>query len=224
MEYFYIAMLALFTGFTHALEPDHIIALNNFTIHGGRYKILLWRIALWGLGHGSTILIYAILLILLQINIPEHFYQYTDAMIGILMILMGLWLLYRQKDHIHFHKHGWRIHIHPHRHIETPNHEHQHKLTIGAFITGILHGFAGSSAVLALFLSHNPSTYNILINIAIFSAGCMVSMLVFSGFLTLPVNFMSRRHPNMHQYAICALGLLSIIYGGYMAAGGLYPV
>lgn len=182
------------------------------------------RILLWGLGHGSTILIYTILFVLLQIHISENYNQLTDRLVGLLMIFMGLWLLRKQTGHIHFHRHGWRIHIHPHQHIETPNHEHQHRLTIGAFITGILHGFAGSSAVLALFLSHNPSTTHILTNIAVFSLGCMLGMVLFSGLLILPVNFMAQRHPHWHKIAICGLAVLSIIYGGYMAVGGLMPV
>ena len=114
----------------------------------------------WGLGHTLTLFAFAGAAILLGHAIPESFARPIETAVGVMLIGLGahvLWRLWR--DRVHFHKHGHgdgTVHFHAHSHAgETAPHvrtahAHEHGFRWRTLLVGLMHGMAGSAALLVL--------------------------------------------------------------------------
>ena len=94
-----------------------------------------------------------------------------------------LWRLWR--DRVHFHRHGHgdgTVHIHAHSHAgETlPHarapHAHAHGFRWRTLLVGLMHGMAGSAALLVLAVSQASSPAVGLGYVALFGIGSMIGM------------------------------------------------
>jgi ABC-type nickel/cobalt efflux system permease component RcnA len=142
------SMLHVITG------PDHLAAVTPFALVAKRKA---WKIGLaWGLGHLFGMAIIGILMALFSKVIPiEAISSYSEQIVGLLLLGIGLWVIYRilrpGKAHKHLHVHAGDpnlIHSHPHDHSIKPNHDHSHARLreqgkLAAFGIGVVHGLAG---------------------------------------------------------------------------------
>ena len=134
--------------------PDHLAAVTPLVIETKRKA---WKIGIaWGLGHLIGMLLIGILFLLFKDFIPiETISEYSEQMVAIVLIGVGIWAFYRiykaPKTHKHPHIHTEKdayIHIHKHEHNQNDVHQHTHKKVvkqnvISSFGIGFLHGLAG---------------------------------------------------------------------------------
>jgi hypothetical protein len=160
-------LLAATVGFTHAFEVDHLVAVSSIVTRRQSVREALLDGVFWGLGHTSTILLIGVLMILVRIAIPESTFGHLEAGVGLMLIVLGLRRLLRASGHAH----------------PTAHSGPQHRLAYGV---GLVHGLAGSGALILLAMTQLHKQWESLAYLLIFGIGSVGGMLVASGVLSLP--------------------------------------
>src|SRR6266446_2943989 len=152
---FGILGLGFLLGMQHALEADHIAAVSSIAARRTHLGDIVKHGLTWGLGHTLTLFVFAGAAILLGHAIPEHFAQPLETAVGIMLVGLGahvLWRLWR--DRIHFHTHSHAGGTVPHARAA---HAHAHGFRWPTLLVGLMHGMAGSAALLVLAVSQASS-------------------------------------------------------------------
>ena len=156
----------------------------------------------WGLGHTLTLFVFAGAAILLGHAIPESVARPIETAVGVMLIGLGahvLWRLWR--DRVHFHRHGHgdgTVHFHAHSHAgeTTPHvrtaHAHEHGFRWRTLLVGLMHGMAGSAALLVLAGTQASSPAVGLGYVALFGIGSMFGMGVLSTVIAVPLAVSAR--------------------------------
>ena len=199
---FGILGLGFLLGMQHALEADHIAAVSSIAARRSRVGDIVRHGLTWGLGHTLTLFAFAGAAILLGRAIPEHVARPMETAVGIMLVGLGahvLWRLWR--DRVHFHRHGHgdgTVHIHAHSHAgETlPHarapHAHAHGFRWRTLLVGLMHGMAGSAALLVLAVSQAASPALGLGYVALFGIGSMIGMAALSTVIAVPLAVSAR--------------------------------
>ena len=199
---FGILGLGFLLGMQHALEADHIAAVSSIAARRTNVLDIVKHGLTWGLGHTLTLFIFAGAAILLGHVIPEHLAQPLETAVGIMLVGLGahvLWRLWRDRVHFHLHGHGdgtTHIHAHSHRDEAMPHrrssHEHQHGFRWRTLLVGLMHGMAGSAALLVLTVSQVPNPIYGMIYVALFGVGSMLGMGALSTAIAVPLAVSAR--------------------------------
>jgi ABC-type nickel/cobalt efflux system permease component RcnA len=193
MEETLLAILALgfILGFKHAIEPDHVIAVSTIASQSKK----LWRSSLagvfWGIGHTATLLIVGLIFILMKGEIPEIWAMSLEFLVGIMLVYLGINCFFSlKKIHAHEHTHDGEVHKHFHSHQETTSHLHGHQSKkvsyVKSMVVGLVHGLAGSAAMVLLTMSTVKSVWEGTVYILVFGAGTVVGMLLFTTIIGIP--------------------------------------
>ena len=194
---FGILGLGFLLGMQHALEADHIAAVSSLAARRTHIGDIVKHGLTWGLGHTLSLFVFAGVAILLGHAIPEHFARPLETAVGVMLVGLGahvLWRLWR--DRVHFHRHGHSdgtVHFHAHSHAgETvaharAAHAHVHGFRWRALLVGLMHGMAGSAALLVLAVSQAASPALGLGYVALFGIGSMVGMAALSTVIAVPL-------------------------------------
>src|SRR5579862_7643156 len=160
---FAILSLGFLLGMQHAMEPDHIAAVSSIAARRTSISDIVKHGLTWGLGHTLTLFVFAGAAILVGRAIPETVTQSIETAVGIMLVGLGahvLWRLRRDRIHFHSHAHGdGTTHFHAHSHAgETiaharAAHAHAHGFRWRTLLVGLMHGMAGSAALLVLTVS-----------------------------------------------------------------------
>jgi ABC-type nickel/cobalt efflux system permease component RcnA len=230
-------------GLKHAIEPDHLAAVS--TIVSDRKNI--WSASLvgglWGVGHTISLFVAGILVILLHFEISERMAQVLEFCVALMLIALGIdtlrKLLRGGQIHWHTHQHGGLTHAHPHIHDEATAHSkegpaeedthHGLKLSPRPLIVGMIHGLAGSGALMLLILSTIPSSAVGITYILVFGVGSIGGMMLMSMLVGLPFHFTAKRFARADWFLRGAAGLFSLGFGLFMVyeigfVGGLFQV
>jgi high-affinity nickel permease len=189
-------VFAAVVGFGHAFEADHLLAVSNIvTKRNSVLKAAKDGIA-WGLGHTSMILGIGGLLILGKVSVTAVVFHYFEAGVG--LMLMGLGIYRIAKIVL-----GKTLHTHTHA-DHTHDGNHSHGLAYGV---GLIHGLAGSGALVLLVMSQIPQQWNALAYLLIFGMGSIVGMFLASGVFSLPFS----RNFSRYKFLQTSLALISSV-------------
>lgn len=197
-----ILLFGLLTGLRHSMEADHVAAVLSIVAsdHKGIKRASLLGAA-WGLGHTASLFVAGFVVLMFAINIPESVSAKFEFGVGIILILLSVTAftgfdigrffrgLFRQKRHSHIHSHDQLIHSHEHSH--EGSHWHSHK----SLIVGMVHGMAGSGALMLVVLSTINSVPLGLAYVAIFGIGSIAGMVGTSTLMGIP--FSKFRSPKL---------------------------
>jgi high-affinity nickel permease len=159
-------------GFTHAFEIDHLLAVNSIVSRRKTLYLAVKDGIYWGLGHTSTILTIGILMMLAQIAVSVKTFHFFEAGVGCMLTLLGV---QRIRDVVLQKKR----HAYAHMHHEA----HDHRLAYGI---GLIHGLAGSGALVLLVMTQLKSAWQGISYLLIFGIGSVLGMLLASGVFFLP--------------------------------------
>jgi hypothetical protein len=199
---FGILGLGFLLGMQHALEADHIAAVSSIAARRSRVGDIVRHGLTWGLGHTLTLFAFAGAALLLGHAIPESVARPIETAVGIMLVGLGshvLWRLWR--DRVHFHRHGHgdgTVHFHAHSHAGeiAPHartaHAHEHGFRWRTLLVGLMHGMAGSAALLVLTVSQAPSPAVGLGYVALFGIGSMIGMGALSTLIAVPLAVTAR--------------------------------
>ena len=220
---FGILGLGFLLGMQHALEADHIAAVSSIAARRSRVGDIVRHGLTWGLGHTLTLFAFAGAAILLGRAIPEHVARPLETAVGIMLVGLGahvLWRLWR--DRVHFHRHGHgdgTVHIHAHSHAgETlPHaraaHAHEHGFRWRTLLVGLMHGMAGSAALLVLAVSQAATPALGLGYVALFGIGSMIGMAALSTVIAVPLAVSARWLTWANRGLQVAVGAVTVAIG-----------
>jgi hypothetical protein len=218
-----ILSLGFLLGMQHALEADHIAAVSSIAARRSHVGDIVKHGLTWGLGHTVTLFVFAGAAILLGHAIPEHLARPLETAVGIMLVGLGahvLWRLWRDREHFHAHGHGdGAVHIHAHSHAgETKAHaraphDHTHGFRWRTLLVGLMHGMAGSAALLVLAVSQAASPAAGLAYVALFGIGSMIGMGALSTVIALPLVLSARWLTWANSSLQGAVGLVTIAIG-----------
>lgn len=232
VQLFSLLMFGFALGLKHATDSDHLAAVS--TILSERKS--LWRTSvaggLWGIGHTISLLVAGAAVIYFHFEISERMARGFEICVALMLVVLGveaLWKLARGGQlHMHLHRHGTRFHVHPHGH-KAP-HPHQisefndraqqppthHGLGIGPrpLVIGLVHGLAGSGALMLLVLSTITSPLVGMCYILVFGFGSIGGMMLMSLVLSLPFRLAAaRRIVGLDRIAQTLAGVFSLGFG-----------
>ncbi len=204
-------------GFRHAFETDHLVAVSNIVTKRNSPRLAMKDGAYWGLGHSSSILVVGIIMLSLRWAIPEHYFQYMEGGVGIMIVALGvyrLWQFFKSTPvRLHTHEHEHDGHKHSHIHIHTndmQSHQHLHRLSYGV---GIIHGLAGSGVLIAAAMATMNTAGSSLLFLIIFSIGCIGGMLIAAGILGMPFSKKLQSFKKFQQALVVISCTICIILG-----------
>jgi hypothetical protein len=220
---FGILGLGFLLGMQHALEADHIAAVSSIAVRRTQIGDIVRHGLTWGLGHTLTLFVFAGAAILLGHAIPESVARPIETAVGIMLVGLGahvLWRLWRDRVHFHMHGHGdGTVHIHVHSHAgETiPHaraaHAHAHGFRWRTLLVGLMHGMAGSAALLVLTVSQASSPALGLGYVALFGIGSMVGMGALSTVIAVPLAVSARWLTWANRGLQGAVGIVTTVIG-----------
>jgi ABC-type nickel/cobalt efflux system permease component RcnA len=216
-----ILALGLLIGLRHAFEADHLAAVASLATRSRSWREAALLGAAWGLGHTLTLLLVGGTGLLLGRRLPASAAWWLELAVGLMLLGLGADVVRRarrQRLHVHVHDHddGTR-HWHAHRHSPEPGadaHEHAHGvLPARAVAVGLVHGMAGSAALLLLTLETTGSVGLGLAYIALFGLGSVIGMALLSLVVTLPLRAGANRLARLHGKLELLLGSLTVFVG-----------
>jgi len=215
--------LGLILGIQHALDPDHLIAVSTIVSEHKSFKWASLIGAFWGLGHTTTLFVVGLLVIGLRITISPQVAAVLEFLVAIMLVLLGLNVLWRafgvERIHLHTHAHNPETHTHFHVHESSPEehtHPHPFKSMRRPFVVGLVHGLAGSAALMLLVLTAIPSALAGLAYILIFGIGSVGGMLLLSGMIGLPFILSAQRFTVLNRWMRVLAGVASIAFGFFL--------
>jgi hypothetical protein len=220
---FGILGLGFLLGMQHALEADHIAAVSSIAARRSHVGDIVKHGLTWGLGHTLTLFVFAGAAILLGHAIPQSLSRPIEGAVGIMLVGLGahvLWRLWR--DRVHFHRHGHgdgTVHIHAHSHAGEATahardaHSHEHGFRWRTLLVGLMHGMAGSAALLMLAVSQASSPALGLGYVALFGIGSMIGMGVLSAIIAVPLAVSARWLTWANRGLQGAVGIVTVALG-----------
>jgi len=220
---FGILGLGFLLGMQHALEADHIAAVSSIAARRSQIGDIVKHGLTWGLGHTLTLFVFAGVAILLGRAIPETAAKPIEGAVGVMLIGLGahvLWRLWR--DRVHFHRHGHAdgtVHFHAHSHAgDTPPHArtahiHEHGFRWRTLLVGLMHGMAGSAALLVLAVTQASCAAAGLGYVALFGIGSMIGMGALSAVIAVPLAVSARFLTVANRALQGAVGAVTIAIG-----------
>jgi ABC-type nickel/cobalt efflux system permease component RcnA len=209
--------LAALLGLRHASDPDHLIAVTSLLASdrggpGSAARLGAW----WGLGHAATLLVIGVPLILFESRLPAWLEQGAEGAVGVVIVVLAArvllkWVRGDYRASPHGHRPGRPDHRHLHR--GEPRHQHdQARTPRESFAIGLLHGLAGTGAVILLLVAALPNQFEAAAALAVFAPMSVASM---AACTTAFAWFLTRRPivPVYRTAMIPALGLFGLNFG-----------
>ncbi|MEM7549933.1 MAG: urease accessory protein [Bacteroidota bacterium] len=196
-------LFAAVIGFNHAFEIDHMLAVGNIANTRTRMIHALRDGIFWGLGHTSTIFFVGCIILLGKITFQISNFEYLEIIVGITMIWIGfsrLNQLLKSKKQIAVNVNSGKA--------------HNHKM---AYSIGLIHGLAGSGAVVLLAMTEISSSSMSIAYLLLFGFGSIAGMMVVAGLFNLPIRneFIAKSKIQLVFVGISAV--LCIGYGAWLA-------
>jgi ABC-type nickel/cobalt efflux system permease component RcnA len=197
-----LAGIGLLLGFRHAFEPDHLAAVSTLATRQGRLLDACRLGVAWALGHTASVGIVVGAIILFGLHLPDRLWPAADFLVALLLIGLGTTVILRYvrgRWHLHVHSHegGPHLHLHSHAPSTGPADHHAHPHARGdarrSLGFGLLHGLAGSAAILVLLVAAAPTRAAQVAYFAAFAAGTMLGMLAVSLSLAFMVRLAAGR-------------------------------
>jgi len=220
---FGILSLGFLLGMQHALEADHVAAVSSIAARRTEVGDIVKHGLTWGLGHTLTLFVFAGAAILLGDAIPERLARPLETGVGIMLVGLGSHVLWRMwRDRVHFHRHGHgdgTVHFHAHSHAgeSVPHarapHAHAHGFRWRTLLVGLMHGMAGSAALLVLAVSQAASPAAGLGYVALFGVGSMAGMGALSAVIAVPIAVSARWLTWANRGLQGAVGAVTIAIG-----------
>jgi len=207
-------------GLKHATEADHLAAVSTIVAERKSLWSSTFIGGLWGLGHTISLFFVGVLVLFLDLQISERTERILEFCVGIMLTFLGLNVLRKLlkggKFHFHAHEHGAREHVHPHIHVAESEEAHTHhglKFNPRALVIGMIHGLAGSAALMLLVIPTIESKTVGLLYILVFGGGSIGGMMLMSFLVGLPFHFTAARHNRFNYILQSIAGFVSIALG-----------
>ncbi len=195
-----VLFLGLLLGMQHALEADHLAAVASLAAHNRSKRNIIRHGAVWGLGHMLTLSVFAGVVVLSERAVSASLAEWLEFAVGITLILLGAGVLcriIRERVHFHVHRHAdGQVHLHAHSHARDgqphrlSEHDHVHAggFPLRSLLVGMMHGLAGSAALVVVAATALHSPLEGLIYVILFGLGSVAGMALLSVVIAVPLS------------------------------------
>ena len=197
MESSFPLLFAAVVGFGHAFEADHLVAVGNIVTKRNNLNLAVKDGIYWGIGHTSTIFLIGLIMIIGKATFLDGYFGYFEAGVGLMLILLGC----------------YRLHQYYNKKDQLVSNENNHHLAYGI---GLIHGLAGSGAMILLVMTEIQTSFNSMLYLLIFGIGSIIGMLVAAGLFSLPFSKRIVNNQSLQFGLVLFSSLLCIGYGAYV--------
>lgn len=213
--------LGFLFGMQHATEADHVAAVCSIASRRSGIRCISRHGIFWGIGHTLTLVAVAGSCLILRTTVPERTADNLEALVGVMLLGLGLHVLWRlRRDQVHFHTHlhgpgPAHFHAHSHRDDASPHelsrHDHRHSeaLPWRTLAVGLVHGMAGSAALIVLTASTLSSPWWGLAYILTFGIGTTAGMALLSAIIAAPITLTAKSMTLANRAMQGTIGLLT---------------
>ena len=196
---------AFVLGFLHAVELDHMVAVTAFV---SRRPALLTALGFglrWGLGHSIAVLAAGAILLATGLRWSPAMQPILEGAVGAALVAVGLWSL-RAASNLHLHA--------------PPEHgEGDHGITA----VGLLHGLAGTSAVVALVpVTLLPGAGLGIAYLASFGVGVTLGMVVFAAIAAYAMRRTAGRSLRWGRRVASGVAMASLVVGLWWLGSAMF--
>ena len=217
--------VAFLLGLRHASDPDHLVAVTSLVAaEDGDTKSAARLGAWWGVGHAGALVAVGFPLIFLKSELPLWLESGAEKAIGAIILVLAVRVLFKWvrgdfRAGAHHHD-APSPHRPSRRHLRrggAGSHEHVRvRSPHQAAAIGMLHGLAGTGAVVLLLLASLPSQAEAAAALLVFAPMSVLSMAActtaFAWVLTRPII-----EPAYRAVVIPALGGFGVVFGLWYA-------
>ncbi|MEM1120429.1 MAG: urease accessory protein [Bacteroidota bacterium] len=199
MEASFPLLFAAIVGFGHAFEADHLVAVSSIVTKRNKLQLAVKDGIYWGLGHTSTIFLIGLIMIVGKATFLNGYFGYFEAIVGLMLVLLGVYRLWQ--------------YVNDRQNPPTSASTDNHHLAYGV---GLIHGLAGSGAMVLLVMSEIQTVSYSLIYLLIFGIGSILGMLVAAGIFSLPFSKKISNNRTLQFGLVLFSSLICIGYGVYV--------
>lgn len=187
-------LFALIMGLGHAFEPDHLLAVSTLVARHDGLRPALREGFFWGLGHTTMLVVFGSLIIFGRLSLGPS--GYFEAAVGVMLITLGMSRLLSKSSY------------------QPPTGAPARPGF--AYAVGLVHGLAGSGALVLLVLSAIRQPLGAVLYILLFGLGSVLGMLAATGLMSVPFTRRMRLGRRLRAGAVVLSATLSVAYGGWM--------
>lgn len=222
-------LLGIAQGLRHAFEPDHLAAVSTMVAEQKSARASVSYATAWGAGHALVLTIVGGFLFCLRAEMPVRLGNVFEVFVGVMLVLLGARairqaVLAGRGRKVPAHAHGSVVH----EHEGVSEHLHVRRFTFAKrpLLVGIVHGLAGSGALVALALPKLSSMLHGVVFMALYGLGAMLGMAILAGVLGAPLAKLARSGSGtVFMPALLATsGLLSLGLGVVWGSAALLRV
>jgi hypothetical protein len=184
----------------HAFEPDHLLAVGNLISRRDTLAEALRDGVYWGLGHTTTLVAVGSIILLGRVTVFNS--GYFEAAVGLMLVIMGVSRLLDQRREAAKVRPG----VAPSR---------------AAYAVGLLHGLAGSGALVLLVMSEIRDPWLSVLYFLVFGIGSILGMFIVAGLCSVPFTKRMKINRVLKFSTVTLSSLLCIGYGGWMIYGNV---
>jgi len=214
---FSVLVIGFVLGLQHATEADHLAAVSTIVSEKKNLFTASLVGGLWGIGHTISLFVVGLFVILLKFQISESLEAKLEACVGAMLVLLGLNALRKlfqaSKVHVHSHEHDGHKHVHIHTHGQEGAESSHHRLSPRSVVIGMVHGLAGSAALMLLVVPTISSQALAILYILIFGIGSIGGMMAMSFLIGLPFHFTANRFDFLNRGIRLVAGIFSLGLG-----------
>lgn len=218
--------LGFLIGMQHATEVDHVAAVCSIASRKTGVTSISRHGLFWGIGHTVTLLLVGGTCIIMRTSMPDNIASRLEFAVGIMLIGLGVHVLYRLwRDRVHFHSHthhgAGTTHFHAHSHRTdrvghaTSQHAHEHpeRLPWRTLAVGLVHGMAGSAALIVLTAATLDSPWWGVAYILTFGIGTAAGMALLSAVIAAPITLTARSLTFANRALQVVIGIFTCAVG-----------
>jgi len=192
-------LFAAVVGMGHAFEPDHLLAVSTLVTRHDRLGPALRYGLFWGLGHTTMLVLFGSIIIFSRATWLHS--GYFEVAVGVMLIGLGIGRLLDKNSYQSF---------------QLP------KQRVGfAYTVGLVHGLAGSGALVLAVLSAIAQPIWAVAYILLFGLGSVLGMLVAVSLMRVPFTLRMQLGRRLRAGAVVLSSALSVGYGGWMIYSNL---
>lgn len=205
-----VLVVGLMLGLRHALEPDHVATVAMLVTQRQRVWDAAFVGALWGIGHLVTVAAAGGAILSLGITVPPWLSSTLElavmaGMAGLgLSTLRGIWLQRSGRA--------------TPRGLRAPPPRWRGRVR-APVAWGMLHGFAGTAALVVLISAQMPTFGAAMAYLGAFGLGATAGMFVMSLAVGMPFVLSARVLRPLQRWATVAVALASLVVAGAMGLG-----
>lgn len=218
-----ILALGFLLGMRHATDADHVAAVATLATRSRSVGHTVAQALAWGTGHALTLMLFGGAVLVLGAVVPVRAAQALELAVGVMLMVLGANALYRlRRERIYFHAQGHEggvtdFHGQSHRSEGGLRgaawQEHPRGFPARALLVGMVHGMAGSAALVLLSLGALRSPVWGFVHIAMFGFGSILGMALLSGAIAVTLRLTSARRGRAYVGLPAAVGLATVALG-----------